>query len=384
MLPLNNQSPATVAPQLSGTAQMQRKVSPMAKAMEFITLFASRWYWFVLCVALGLTGSYLYLKTTAPIYTRTASIKIKNDAKEVQSQMSFISSGVDLTDEMYTLKSRDFAATAVKNLRLDVACYGVGRFHEEIVYGSNLPVKILPLQLNDQEAADFMFELKGDGTYVMSDFTRNGEPVSGTVKGKVGKVAKTPIGNVDVQKVDNNAQMELLVRVDRQPLQIAIAKVMSNLSVSAMGDQSSIINITYMDESPQRAEDVISALLAVYDDSWMVDCNRKTVAASEFIKERLSVIEKELGSVEEDISSYKSANLIPSGANDVSSMYIEQVSSATQQATELNSQLYMARYVRNYLTNSANKYTLIPANQTFDNANLGSQISEYNLSLIHI
>ena len=382
MLPLNNQSPATVAPQLSGTAQMQRKVSPMAKAMEFITLFASRWYWFVLCVALGLAGSYLYLKTTAPIYTRTASIKIKNDAKEVQSQMSFISSGVDLTDEMYTLKSRDFAATAVKNLRLDVACYGVGRFHEEIVYGSNLPVKILPLQLNDQEAADFMFELKGDGTYVMSDFTRNGEPVSGTVKGKVGKVAKTPIGNVDVQKVDNNAQMELSVRVDRQPLQIAIAKVMSNLSVSAMGDQSSIINITYMDESPQRAEDVISALLAVYDDSWMVDCNRKTVAASEFIKERLSVIEKELGSVEEDISSYKSANLIPSGANDVSSMYIEQVSSATQQATELNSQLYMARYVRNYLTNSANKYTLIPANQTFDNANLGSQISEYNNLLL--
>ena len=317
MLPLNNQSPATVAPQLSGTAQIQRKVSPMAKAMEFINLFASRWYWFVLCIALGLTGSYLYLKTTPPIYTRTASIKIKNDAKEVQSQMSFISGGVDLTDEVYTLKSRDFASAAVKNLRLDVTCYGQGRFHEEIVYGSNLPVKILPLQLNDQDAADFMFELRPDGSYVMSEFTRNGAPLSGSLQGKVGKVVKTPLGNIEVQKVDNNAPMELTVRVDRKPIQIAVANVMSNLSVDVMGGQSSIINITYTDESPQRAEDVISALLAVYDDSWMVDCNRKTVAASEFIKERLSVIEKELGNVEEDISSYKSANLIPSGANDV-------------------------------------------------------------------
>lgn len=382
MLPLENQSPATVAPQLSGTAQIQRSVSPMAKVMELVRLFASRWYCFVLCIGLGLAGSYLYLKTTPPIYTRSASIKIKNDAKEVQNQMSFISNGVDLTDEMYTLKSRDFAAAAVKNLRLDVTCYGMGRFHEEIVYGSMLPVKILPMQLNDQESADFIFEMKGDGTFVMSDFTRGGEPLSGTVKGKVGKTVKTPIGDVDVQKVDNNAPMQLTVRVDRQPLQSAINKVMANLSVDAVGGQSSIINLTYRDESPQRAENVISALLAVYDDSWMADCNRKTLATSDFIKERLAVIEKELGNVEDDISSYKSANLIPSGASDVSSMYVEQANNASAQSAELNSQLYMARYVRNYLTNPANKYVLIPSNQTFNSANLTGQISEYNNLLL--
>lgn len=350
--------------------------------MEFVRLFASRWYWFVLCIGLGLTGSYLYLKTTPPIYTRSASIKIKNDAKDVQTQMSFINNSVDLTDEMYTLKSRDFAATAVKNLRLDVTCYGMGRFHEEIIYGSSLPVKILPLQLNDQEAADFIFELKSDSSYVMSEFQRGGAPVPGIVKGKVGTVVKTPIGNVDVQKVDNTAPMNLTVRVDRQPMQSVIAKVMSNLSVDAMGGQSSIINITYTDESPQRAEDVISAILAVYDDSWLEDCNRKTVATTEFIKERLGVIEKELGNVENDISSYKSANLIPAGSNDVSEMYINQANEATSQSTELNSQLYMARYVRNYLTNSANRYTLIPSNQVFSSANLTSQISEYNNLLL--
>ena len=88
-----------------------------------------------------------------------------------------------------------------------MTCYGQGRFHEEIVYGSNLPVKILPLQLNDQDAADFMFELRSDGTYVMSEFTHNGTPLSGSLQGKVGKVVKTPLGNIEVQKVDNNAPM---------------------------------------------------------------------------------------------------------------------------------------------------------------------------------
>ena len=94
------------------------------------------------------------------------------------------------------------------------------------------------------------------------------------------------------------------------------------------------------------------------------------------------MIEKELGNVEDDISSYKSANLIPSGASDVSSMYVEQANNASAQSTELNSQLYMARYVRNYLTNPANKYVLIPSNQTFNSANLTGQITEYNNLLL--
>ena len=378
MLPLDNQSPATKAPQMSGTAQMQKTTSPMTMVMDVLMNYLSKWYWFVLCIGLGLTGSYLYLKTTPPVYTRSASIMIKNDAKEVQTQMSFISSNVDISNELYTLKSRDIAAAAVKNLRLDVTYYGMGRFHEEIVYGSNMPVKVLPLQLNDQEAADFIFELRPDSTFIMTEFTRGGVPVPGGVKGKIGGKVKTPIGEIEVVKVDNTAPMNIRVRVDRQPVPVAINQVSSNLSVGAISDQSTIISITYTDESPQRAEDIISAIIAEYNESWMADSNRKTVATTEFIKERLGVIEKELGNVENDISTYKSANLIPAGSNDVSSMYIEQANTATTQATEINSQLYMARYVRNYLMNTANKYTLIPANQTFSNANLGSQISEYN------
>ncbi len=378
MLPLDNQSPATKAPQMSGTAQMQKTTSPMTMVMDVLMNYLSKWYWFVLCIGLGLTGSYLYLKTTPPVYTRSASIMIKNDAKEVQTQMSFISSSVDISNELYTLKSRDIAAAAVKNLRLDVTYYGMGRFHEEIVYGSNMPVKVLPLQLNDQESADFIFELRPDSTFTMTEFTRGGVSVPGGVKGKIGGKVKTPIGEIEVVKVDNTAPMNIRVRVDRQPVPVAINQVTSNLSVGAISDQSTIISITYTDESPQRAEDIISAIIAEYNESWMADSNRKTVATTEFIKERLGVIEKELGNVENDISTYKSANLIPAGSNDVSSMYIEQANTATTQATEINSQLYMARYVRNYLMNTANKYTLIPANQTFSNANLGSQISEYN------
>ena len=100
-----------------------------------------------------------------------------------------------------------------------------------------------------------------------------------------------------------------------------------------------------------------------------------------FINERLGVIEKELGSVDEDISSYKSEHLLPD-VQAASSMYMAQVSETDAQLLALNNQLYMARYIRNYLGGESNKYQLLPANSGIENSNLGNQITEYNNKLL--
>ena len=52
-------------------------------------------------------------------------------------------------------------------------------------------------------------------------------------------------------------------------------------------------------------------LVAVYNENWMKDKNQIMVATSMFINERINIIERELGSVDENISSYKSENLLP-------------------------------------------------------------------------
>ena len=75
MLPLNNNqtvnagyqpagaSPASAAPKVVGP-------STYAKVLDMLTVFASKWYWFILCIALGLAGSYIYLQVTPPVYHR--------------------------------------------------------------------------------------------------------------------------------------------------------------------------------------------------------------------------------------------------------------------------------------------------------------------------
>lgn len=389
MLPLNNNQTAKAgALPMSAVSPSQKGASASAKVLDMLTVFASKWYWFIICLALGLGGSYMYLQVTPPVYTRDASILIKNDFQSSSSggasgsAMNMFGGSVDVNNELFTLRSPHIAEATVRNLHLEVNCYSHGHFHDEIVYGTSLPVQIVPLELDDQESADFMFDLKSDDTFVMSKFTRGKQDLSGVIKGKIGKIVNTPIGKVSVEKSVNYKKNNVSLHVKRVPLQKVIDQVSSGLTVSAVSEMSTIIKLSYNDVSSQRAEDVLSTIIAVYNENWVKDCNRRSVSTSEFIEERLKVIEKELGNVEEDISSFKSANLIPAGESDVASIYVGQATSATAQSTEISNQLHMARYVRNYLTNEANRYTLIPANQGVNSPNISGQIAEYNALLL--
>lgn len=389
MLPLNNNQPAGVQP-VNPVPSASKGASTFAKVMDMLTVFASKWYWFVICLALGLGGSYMYLQVTPPVYTRDASILIKNDFQSSSSSgsgasgsaMNMFGGNVDVNNELFTLRSPHIADATARTLHLEVNCYLHGHFHDEIVYGTSLPVQIVPLELDDQESAGFMFDLKSDGTFTMSKFVRGEKDLLGAVKGKVGKTVNTPIGKVSVEKSVSYKPSNVSLHVDRVPLQKVINQISSGLTVSAVSEMSTIIKLSYNDVSPQRAEDVLSTIIAVYNENWVKDCNRRSVSTSEFIGERLKVIEKELGNVEDDISSFKSANLIPAGQSDVASIYVGQATSATAQSTEISNQLHMARYVRNYLTNESNRYTLIPANQGVNSPNISGQIAEYNALLL--
>lgn len=384
MLPLNNQPVNNGYTPIAGPVSSQKSGSPFAKVMDILTTLLSRWYWFVLCLGLGLCGSYLYLQMTPPIYTRSASILIKNDFQQsgASSSMSMFGGNVDVNNELFTLKSPSIAEATVRQLHLDVNIYAQGRFHEEILYGTSLSVLVVPLDLGDQESVEFMFDLKNDGTYVMSNFVRDGKSISGTVIGKVGRTMRTPIGQVDVSRSLNYVDQNVTLRVERIPIPVAIDKILSRLNVSAVSELSTIISLSYNDESPQRAEDVLSTILTVYNENWVKDCNRRSQSTTQFIGERLAVIAKELSNVEDEISDFKAEHLIPASQNDVSSMYVSQASASEAQITELNNQIRMARYVRNYLTNDANKYTLIPTNWGKDSPEIEGQVSEYNTLLL--
>ena len=62
-------------------------------------------------------------------------------------------------------------------------------------------------------------------------------------------------------------------------------------------EKASVIDLSFKDNSTQRAEDILSMLISVYNENWVKDKNQIAVSTSMFINERLGVIEQELGDI---------------------------------------------------------------------------------------
>ena len=361
------------------------------RIQDLLYLCLARWKWFVLSLMVTIGVATVYLLRTPAVYTRTASVLIKEDSKgksvssdlESFSEFGLFQSGTNVNNELITFQSPALMTEVVKRLRLDMNYFVPGKFHRQVAYGLTLPVDVTINDLPENESAGFTLKIQPDGTLYLSDFIRNGTDLEEKdVKGSLLDSITTPLGKIIIHTTPNYVKGEAYtLYVGKSSLYNAVNSCSSNLSVSLNSEKASVIDLSFKDNSTQRAEDVLSMLISVYNENWVKDKNQIAVSTSMFINERLGVIERELGNVDEDISSYKSEHLLPD-VQAASSMYMAQSSAANAQILSLNNQLYMTRYIRNYLANDANRTQLLPANSGIESANIESQIAEYNKQLL--
>ncbi len=115
---------------------------------DIILLTLRRWPWIVLSLAVCLGAAIFYLLRTPPVYTRTASIVIKDESKgasvssevDAFSNMGLLQTHSNINDEVNKLQSPDVMEEVVKRFNLDRSYYVNGRFHKEIIYGPQLPI----------------------------------------------------------------------------------------------------------------------------------------------------------------------------------------------------------------------------------------------------
>ena len=361
------------------------------RIQDLLYLCLARWKWFVLSLMVTIGVATVYLLRTPAVYTRTASVLIKEDSKgksvssdlESFSEFGLFQSGTNVNNELITFQSPALMTEVVKRLRLDMNYFVPGKFHRQVAYGLTLPVDVTINDLPENESAGFTLKIQPDGTLYLSDFIRNGTDLDEKdVKGSLLDSITTPLGKIIIHTTPNYVKGEAYtLYVGKSSLYNAVNSCSSNLSVSLNSEKASVIDLSFKDNSTQRAEDVLSMFISVYNENWVKDKNQIAVSTSMFINERLGVIERELGNVDEDISSYKSEHLLPD-VQAASSMYMAQSSEANAQILSLNNQLYMTRYIRNYLANDANRTQLLPANSGIESANIESQIAEYNKQLL--
>lgn len=362
------------------------------RIQDLFFLCLSKWKWFVLSLLVTLSIATTYILRTQPVYTRSADMLIKDDSKgkSVSSDMeSFADFGLfqantNINNELIALRSPALMTEVVKRLRLEMNYLVDGRFHKRVAYGATLPVTVSMLNLPENEQAAFTLRLLADGSVELSDFIHNGEKIveDEVIKGKLLDTISAPLGKMVITpSLRYEKGTEETLYVSRSSLYATVRAYTSGLTISLSEEKSSVVNLSFKDVSTQRAEDLLSTLISVYNENWVKDKNQIAISTSRFIDERLKVIETELGNVDSNISSYKSANLLPD-VQAASNMYMAQSNETNARILELNNQLYMTRYIRNYLDGETNKNQLLPANSGIESSNIESQIRDYNTKLL--
>lgn len=355
------------------------------RIQDLFILCLAKWYWFVISLAILLGAATIYLLKTPPVYTRSASLLIKedgnnssaNEAAGVLGDIDIFRTSTNINNEMLSIQSPAVMYEVVRRLHLDVNYTTDGRFYDPVIYGSDNPYEVSFFDLGDAESASFTLRPDKDGQVKLTDFTRNGEEADGDAVTALNDTVQTPVGRLLVNARPGSTAAQQTVFVSRISMQDATAGYSSRLSVALNDEKSTVVNLTLQDVCTQRAEDVLNTLISVYNENWVKDKNQIAVSTSMFINERLGVIERELGNVDEDISSYKSENLLPD-VQAAASMYMAESSETNAKIQTLNTQLSMTRYVRSYLTGASSRNQLLPANSGIENSGIEKQIAEYN------
>lgn len=369
---------------------------------EFLELCLSKWRWFLLSLVICMGIGTFYILRTQPKYERSMEILVKDqeggggaaDIAGAFSSLGLVSSNTNVNNELISLLSPATIQEVVLKLGLNYVYSLKGFPRSTSLYGSNLPFLVACVDIPEQKSAGFRIEIKPDGSARMYRFYRNTPDgrikYSDEVNLKPGYTsAKTPIGTVVFlpnPKFDPTSSLAKpgesnVYCIDKGTLQGTVEHYAREIKGELADKDAEVIDLSIKDVSTQRATDVLNTLLEVYNTNWIDDKNKLAIATSNFIDERLAVIQRELGDVDSDISEYRSKMMLPD-IKEATRLSLEGTHELDNQILTANNRLAMANYVKDYVQNPQNIHNVIPVNMGVGNNQLEAQIAAYNTLLM--
>ena len=340
------------------------------------------WYLISLAFFLALGAYYLYI--TPKKYERTIKVVIDESNQDAATRnLGVASAGMmrlrsfnSVENEMEAFASPDLMQVVVERMNLQTT-YNEKQFLRDVELYKNCPFEMGLAGDNPHSAFSFTVTEASDTTLNLSNFNVGGAVVGTTMEVEYGDTVMTPVGQIVMHKIETE-------RLFNHPISVSWANSMTvakaysgRLDIAVTSKESSVIEISITDAYPERAELVLNSLVDVYNEEWISNKNRAAINTTEFINERLVIIERDLAAVEEALKEYKASNKLVDIKTSART-YVEESSLYGAKSFEVNNQLSIAEYIKEYLNNPANNMSLIPSNLGLTSASVEEQIMEYN------
>ena len=367
---------------------------------DFLKSCAAKKKWFIASVLFFLLVGIAYIARLEPRYERSMSVLIKDQDEgggvgsiaSAFSSFGLVSSNTNVYNELLSIKSPAVMQQVVLDLNLQVNTIERKFPHGTTLYGTTDPFVIGFPDLGPQDGGSFRMDIRPDGTARLYKFRRN--LTDGLAKyydvielPKGFLKARTPLGIIDFTpnpkytgKLCPEGKPRTLV-IARGGLQATTESLCKRLKGDLADKDAEVIDLQITDVSIERAEDILNNVLLVYNEFWVSDKNKVAQATSQFINDRLVVLQQELGDIDLRVSDFQSKSLMPN-IGEVARMNMESTKDVNSQILTLNNQLAMSEAVYGYIANSANKENVIPMNTGTGNPQLEAQIGSYNQLLL--
>ena len=354
--------------------------------------YLNNWKWFAISVIVCLIAACVYLWVTPKEYNRNATIMIKPEnsqsSRSFTSQlqnmgdMNLFGTVSDVRNEILCIQSTDIMLETVKRLHLDYTYSSRKHLADKgILYGSNLPVEVVIEDIRPEQRLSMDLQIKDQEIIITNLQTKiNGIEINDRKEYVCipDSTVQTAAGAICVHQ-KHDILKNRTIYITRHGYHSSARNLKSKMSFSLANKQAAIINMSCMDFVPSRAEDILNTILTVYNESWVKDKNLLAISTSDFINERIKVIEDELGAVDKGISSFKSENNM-ADVRIASTQNITQTINSENAIRKYTNELYMVRYIRNFMMQNNDK--LLPTGLGLSSDAINNQIDEYNAQLL--
>lgn len=365
------------------------KETNQSSTINVANLFSKVWrrrLWFIVSIISAYILGEFYIQSTQETYSRTATILIKGSKRGtslgevVPFQDIFSLNTNSINDEVGIITSRRMMMKVVQGLNLETNYQIKNRLKFNDLYNTS-PINI---EYIDDIAKNSTFICEVMISRDSSIFIKMNEEEDEGVLGKkieahLNEVITTPYGIVKITPTIymTDYYYENAITISKVDSKELAKAYVSELNVKEVDKSSSLVSISIVDVHAKRAEDILNTLINVYKTSMVEDENYILTNTLNFIKEKAKVLENALQLIDSDIEDYKRKNKL-TDIFSVGSMYLQNYSKLDTEVLDIENQLGMAKYMKEYMCDNSKQEELIPINIGINSSGIESQVSTYN------
>lgn len=309
-------------------------------------------FFMVLCFMCALA----YMKLSVPTYEANAILLVKDEKKgsddsRMIEALNVFSSKKIVENEIEVIHSRSIMKEVVKTLALYAPVSMESRVRTLLAYTTS-PVTVLvkdPDRIVETEKIYFSYDSIGKRVILSNQAV----PLDTWVTTKYGVIKFIPNGRL--KKTTKNKLYFSLLSPKR-----VVNDLGKRLNVAAANKLSSVVNLQFIDEVPERAEDILNEVISEYNRAGINDKNALADNTMQFVEDRLTHVQSDIDSIERQIQLYRSGQ----GAVNLSeqgSVFLKNVGDNDQKVALIDMQLEVLNQVQKFVNSGQSVGSIVPS-----------------------